>query len=347
MLGGRRPRSTLIAGALIAATALSILSGCGSDGSADRAAACPPFSPTLTPPGHGPAAFTMGLRVNQTADVDDIADSRLKERIDPHDIFVVNTEFPKGDPDAWAQTVNAVAENFPCNRIATLNGLGPHPRRPGYRYALVDHPEVDAVLVDWEPDTWADLARRPPNQSLSASLPRIAAQLRRLAERIAGGGARMGLVPDYTPDWDYGRTGRVIARENFEADHVHHGYQVVQTQPFCDTRSGPGISALASEIRRQYRPLAGMVPGPDGWRRAQNPAHSPPRQLGFELAFDATPSPSASEAVERVGPEDAARCTREILDAGGAAILYWASPTSMTAMLDTPAGRSLRPPASG
>ena len=66
------------------------------------------------------------------------------------------------------------------------------------------------------------------------------------------------------------------------------------------------------------------------------------QHVGFEVAFDETPNPKASEPVERIGPQRAAACTAQILEAGGAGVLYWASPESIRAMLDTPLGRSLR-----
>jgi hypothetical protein len=66
--------------------------------------------------------------------------------------------------------------------------------------------------------------------------------------------------------------------------------------------------------------------------------------VGFEIAFDETPNPKASEAVERIGPVEAARCTQQIERAGGNGVLYWASPQSIKEMLDTPVGQALRPP---
>lgn len=66
------------------------------------------------------------------------------------------------------------------------------------------------------------------------------------------------------------------------------------------------------------------------------------QHVGFEVAFDQTPNQKASEAVERIGPQRAAACTEQVLKAGGAGVLYRASPGSIRAMLDTPLGRTLR-----
>jgi hypothetical protein len=67
------------------------------------------------------------------------------------------------------------------------------------------------------------------------------------------------------------------------------------------------------------------------------------QHVGFEIAFDQHPTPHAPDPVERIGPDQAAACSDQILKAGGAGILYWADPPSIKAMLDTPTGRSIRP----
>lgn len=283
----------------------------------------------LTPSGGGTAAYTMGVRVNQHSDVAAI-ESAIGSRILPRDVFVVNTEFAGSDTASWERTVSELKDRFSCNRVATLNGLGTRPGRAGDMLALAGHPDVDAVLLDWEPDTWAGSGQGAWSAELEANLGRISERLRSLSQRLRAGETRMGLVPDYLPAWDYGRTARVVAELNRELDPEHRGYQVVQTQPNCGSPSAPGplIGPLAAELRRQYRPLAELV----------STDH-----LGFEIAFDTDPNPNASETVERVGPEQAARCTDEILSAGGGAVLYWAAPDALRAMLETPVGRSLRP----
>jgi hypothetical protein len=158
----------------------------------------------------------------------------------------------------------------------------------------------------------------------------------------------MGLVPDYMPRWDYGRTARVVAEANYFLDPQHRGYQIIQTQPNCGTPSaaGPLMPGLTRQLIREYRGTFGLP------LRVGAPKDEPPdmdrdllQHLGFEVAFDGTPNPKASEAVERIGPQQAADCTDEILKAGGAGVLYWASPASIRAMLDTSLGRSLRAPA--
>ena len=95
----------------------------------------------------------------------------------------------------------------------------------------------------------------------------------------------------------------------------------------------------------QYRSVIGLP------LRVGAPKDRPPdvtrdliNHLGFEIAFDQSPNPHASDAVERIGPEQAAACTQQILHAGGAGVLYWADADSIKAMLESNAGLTLRQP---
>ena len=331
------------AAAALAAAAL-LLASCG--GSSQEALCRPDLDPHFVPAGHGPSAFTMGIRVNNASDVDAI-DQAIGDRILPRDVFVINTEFPHSKPDDWKAALEEVDKKFHCNRIVTLTGLGPDPTKPGYEYALVGEPELDAVLVDWEPDTWALAKLGPWTTDQARNEARIADRLAELSHHLANSRVRMGLVPDYVPAWDYGPFARVVAEQNFVLDPLHRGYQIVQSQPNCGTPSaaGPLIPGLTGQMIRQYHGVFGLP------LRVNAPKNEPPditrellQHLGFEIAFDQTPNPHASEAVERIGPEQAAACTQQILKAGGAGILYWADGASIKAMLDSPAGRDLRPP---
>ena len=273
-----------------------VLAACG--GGADEASLCRPnLDPHLTPVGSGPAAFTMGIRVNRASDVDEIQ-SELGRRILDRDVFVINAEYPSSKPSDWEASLERISQKFRCNRIVTLTGLGPHPGQPSYEYALVGHPELDAVLVDWEPDSWADTGRGPWTSDLRTSVGRLSEQLRLLSDRLRTTRTRMGLVPDYTPRWDYAAFARAVAGANFRLDPIHRGYQIVQTQPNCGTPAAPGplIGGLAASLRGQYRQDFGMP-------LVQGAASSPQfesnelQNLGFEVAFDESPNPKASEAV--------------------------------------------------
>jgi hypothetical protein len=335
-------RAVGMAGILVALAL--VIEACGG-GSSQQASCEPVLYPHLTP-GMGPAAYTMGIRVNKDTEVDEL-DRTLGDRILGRDVFVINAEYPSSKPEDWERALDRLTEKFPCNRVVTLTGLGRRPDRPSYEFALVGRPELDAVLVDWEPDSWEDTGRGPWTASLDTNLARIAEQLRELSDRLKSTKTRMGLVPDYIPPWDYGRTARVVAEANYFLDPVHRGYQIIQTQPNCGTPSvaGPLIGPLTEQLIRQYRGVFGLP------LRVGAPKDEPPdmdrdllQHVGFEVAFDETPNPKASEAVERTGPQQAAGCTDQILKAGGAGVLYWASPDSIRAMLDTPLGHSLRAP---
>ena len=330
---------------MIAATALGlavVLSACGG-GSSQQVSCQPQLYPHLTP-ATGPAGYTMGIRVNKDTEVDELG-QLLGDRITQQDVFVINAEYPGSKPEDWEKALTRLDEKFPCNRVVTLTGLGRHADRPSYEYALVGHPELDAVLVDWEPDSWADTGRGPWTAALDRNLARIAEQLRELSDRLKSTKTVMGLVPDYVPRWDYGRTARVVAEANYFLDPIFRGIQIIQTQPNCGTAAaaGPSIGPLTGDLLRQYKSVFGLP------LRVGAPKDQPPdmdrdllRHVGFEVAFDESPNPKASEAVERTGPKQAAACTDQVLKAGGAGVLYWASPASIRAMLGTPLGRTLR-----
>ena len=333
-------RAAWMSGILLALAA--VLAACGG-GSSQQVSCQPTLYPHLTP-GTGPAGYTMGIRVNKDSEVDELG-RLLGDRITQQDVFVINAEYPGSKPDDWENALTRLAEKFPCNRVVTLTGLGRHPERPSYEYALVGHPELDAVLVDWEPDSWADTGRGAWTSALDRNLARIAGQLRELSARLKSTKTVMGLVPDYVPRWDYGRTARVVAEANYYLDPIHRGIQIIQTQPNCGTASaaGPLIGPLTEQLIGQYRGVFGLP------LRVGAPKDEPPdmdrdllQHVGFEVAFDESPNPKASEAVERIGPQRAASCTEQVLKAGGAGVLYWASPGSIGAMLDTPQGRTLR-----
>ncbi|MGH2957472.1 MAG: hypothetical protein ACRDL6_10805 [Solirubrobacterales bacterium] len=328
-------RATAIA--VLACVALAV-AACGDDPLEGASCGSTP-SPALTPAGSGPDAFTMGIRINQDSDITEV-EGQLEHLILPRDVFVVNTEFEKTTPDKAEELVDSLKDKFPCNRIASLNGLARDPGKASYAFALAGNPDVDAILVDWEQISFEVAGKGRWSPSLETNLPRIAENLRLLGEQLKAHDTRMGLAPQYLPPWDYGRTARVIALANFALDPTHLGYQIVQTQENCGAPGAPGpaIGPLAATLRRQYRPLFGQRSS------GQGPQLGPVllQHLGFEIAFTVHPRPNASEALLRVDPRQAAACSQEILNAGGAGILYWATPGTTRAMLDTPIGKKLR-----
>jgi hypothetical protein len=323
----------------LAGLALFVAACGGGDESSERAGSCGPVPTALTPTGSGQDAFTMGIRVNQIPDIEGIS-AELRDYVLDRDVFVINTEYPQTSPRRQEILVERVKAEFPCNRIATLNGLGGNPEKPSYQFALAGHPDVDAIMVDWEQISYEAAGRGRWSPSEGANLPRIARQLNQLGGKLKGTEVRMGLVPQYLPPWDYGRTARTLAIANLAIDSQHFGFQIVQTQTNCGRPVAPGplIGPLSRDLIREYRALIGTKVG-DG-----TPLTSFMLQhLGFEIAFSEDPEPGSTEALARIGPKQAAACSREILNAGGAGILYWATPEALAAMLETRVGKMLRP----
>jgi hypothetical protein len=344
--GAKRLRIFSVTGTLLAAAAVAIMAaGCGDSG--DEQANCStedPLFKAFQPPGGDRGAYTMGIRVNKADEVSDI-ESELGDRIEERDVFVINTQYEGSSPDDWKDALDEIKDKFPCNRVAVLNGLHDDSSRPGYMRALVGESELDAVLLDWEPDTYNGTGEGSWSSSLDTNLRRIRERMNDLAGDLKDQKTRMGIVPDYLAAWNYGSIQRELALANFALEPGHHGYQVVQTQPYCGVGGGTGaqFDAAADAIRAQYRPLYGFAATNRGWENVAGDSNLIGRHLAFEVAFSTSPSPNAGEAVERVGPEEAARCTDKIVTDGDGAILYWAAPADLKAMLDTEVGKRLRP----
>ena len=317
--------------------------GGGSTSSTEATASCPPFPESLVPPG-GQGAFTMGIRINQPRDVS-VMKAELGPFIRDRDVFVVNTQHPSTSESRQKQMIHTLATDFPCNRIYSLNGLGANPKQPSYTFALAAHPDVDGILVDFEKTSFADAGKGRWTDSQKPNLPRIATNLRRLDNRLASTDTKIGLSPQYIRSWDYGATARVLAQINLERNRTDFGAQIIQTQPTCGDPNSPGpeMATLTKKLIHEYRAVVG--------KSAKDGKQITPlllRHLGMQISFSTHPNRNAPKTmpVLRVGPKQAARCSQEVLDAGGLAILYWARPEAVRAMFKTKAGRALRPPGS-
>lgn len=318
--------SLKIAGAVLAVVAAAALVVFAARDEDDSSNGCAPDLLSVAPQGSEADSFTMGIRVNQTGDVDEISRS-LGDRIETRDIFVVNTTFEGSKPDDWSKVAAEIRDKYPCNRMVALNGLAGDESSAGYAFALAGEEGVDAVLVDWEEDTYIESPGRPPwDPNEKSDEKRVAAHLGELVDKVPET-TRVGLVPEYLPPWDYGDLGAIVAEQNKANGGEGPGFNLVQTQTNCDDPEapGPGVHELVTAIVKDY------------------PNDAPIAQLGFEIAFSTTPTPGSNEPVERVSAREAAICSQQIIDAGGAGILYWATPAALEAMLKTPTGRKLRP----
>src|SRR5215208_5956952 len=154
-------RRTRAAIALIAAAALLIAGRSAvpdSAAAAKAAGTCPTQPYGLAPTGSGPQRFTMMVRINTQGNVDTYTkpDGGMGNRIQPQDIFVLNTRF--GGSGSFPATTDNVAAHlardrhrtFPCNRIIALNGMSYDPTSAGYAFSLIDDPNVFALITDFE-----------------------------------------------------------------------------------------------------------------------------------------------------------------------------------------------------
>jgi len=338
-----RPRTLLLGVALVSAlvlTGCSLVDGGGSN--------CQALPKGLAPPGSGPDAFTMILRVNTEADVEELSSGPLRSKIVDRDVFLINTEYRTMTPEEAERVADRARAEFPCNRVASLNGLSPEKKKPGYVFALTGDPELDAIIVDWEKSTWEETGKGAWSNSLKENVARARGELDRISKKITAQpgepGTRVGLATEYRTDWDYAALGRELALLNSELRQGLLGYQLVQSQDRCGgTQKTASIAEVADELETQYRELAREAPDP----AAPGPSPAIGREvlnhLGFEISFSADPKGGTGLAVTRDSPEDAARCSKDVLGTGSGAIIYWATPQAIGKMLATPTGSELRP----
>jgi len=282
--------------------------------------------------------------VNQYAAVQD-ARGQLRTR----DIFVVNTRFRGSSPEEAEEIVERLGEEFPCNRILALNGLGSDPERPGYAFALADSPRLWAVMLDWEHRDWS--RARATNPGLSSWKRRFGRALKRLRARSgdlarnlkqSGGARRLGAVPTYYHDWQYGRIARVLDQRTRRLGKRRGGIQVVATQETCrKQRLGKNLDRKAAKRERalkRMRPAAGRLQRQYGrFSRKQ-------RNLALQVSFSDRAKAKRRLPIRSVNEARAARCIRAGLRGGGSAFLLWASPESVQALLRTGKLRKLRRP---
>jgi len=325
----------------VAATVAVVLAsiGCGAGGDSDTSSCGNERVTALAPPGSGFNTFTMILRLNQSADLTEYAKPGFQSLIRDRDVFLINTTYAGMDPSKARSLLSQVTREFPCNRVASLNSLDRDPDKPGYEYALVGEPEVDAVMVDWEPDTVALLGKNAWHETVSANVAEARGQLESIASRLPDDSTtRVGLVTQYEQGWNYAALSGELERVNRTISRDFLGYQIVQTQYSCGSTKVRTMSSVVAELRQRF-------PGTISAERRHDLEDFLDR-LGFEVSFSTTPEAGASEVVEEDSPTDAAQCTQDILTAGGSAVLYWATPSAIKAMLNTPVGKSLRNSAS-
>jgi hypothetical protein len=299
-------------------------------------AGCPATPFQLAPKGGPGARFTMLIRVNKPRNVNQYAELQSTYgQLRARDIFVVNTRW-KGSTAALQQgIVSRLREEFPCNRMITLNGLGSDPRRPGFALSLIDSPHPWGVLLDWERRDWG--RARATNHRLSRwkqrfgrSLNRLSSVVGRVAQRVqpaVTGIERVGAVPSFFGDWHYGRIARMLDRRNRRFGHRRGGIQVVATQASCMKRRAgqKGMRSTAGRLYREYRRT-----------------HRKRRNLAVQISFSDGGRARRHVPIRAINESRAASCLRAALAGSAGAVLFWASPQSMWALAQTHHFRKLR-----
>jgi hypothetical protein len=319
---------------------------------------------TLYPASDPASAYTMILRVNTLNDVKtytsaDETKGGLQPRIKPQDIFLINTRFAANDADTEQQIATQLRATFPCNRIFALNGVSLNSTSQSYLFSLVNAPEVDGYLVDWEKMDW-DQARSvepglPPwVDSFTSMLPRLTSRLAALRGALAASGKPFGVVPFYRTDWDFGQIERTVQRQNSLVLANRQGFQSVQTQKSCQTGGPAGLAGQIKSLFTQYKRanFKQKKKKKKGARSAKKKSKKiKPKlirnNLGIQISFTATPDPSSSDPVKSVSVPTAAACTIQAINSTSSAILYWARPSDIKALLSDPNICPLRPSPSG
>jgi len=314
---------------------------------------------TLYPRAPGTDRFTMVIRINTLKDIEVYANSDeysggLKPRIRDRDIFLVNTRFKDTDAATEQTIATRLRKNFPCNRIWALNGLAFNAYSEGYMFSLLNAPEVQALLVDWEKLDW-DVARASDpgtpawvDTPFYSMLKRLKGRLSVLANTVAasGTGKRIGLVPFARTDWNLGIMARTIDRQAARIAPRGRGFQSSQTQKSCQSGGGLGMQSTMKALFTQYKKA--------NFKKVKRRKGKKPRfkrlkprtqklNLGVQISFTSTPNPGHRDPVKSVGVSRAAQCTSYALFQKAGAILYWARPQDMDALFADPTICALRP----
>ena len=323
----------------------------------------------------GPGSFTMLIRINTQANVNTYsnrveANGGLGGRIQPQDIFVLNTRFtgsggaPPMTPTVATDLATKLREAFPCNRIIALNGMSFDPFSAGYAFTLFDHPAVYALLSDFEPDDWnagiPTAPGRPPwTTDFKQALPRAksfnALMSSTLASNFLASGKRSGMVPiDYTA-WNYGQIAQDLDKKNARLGSKL-GLQSVQIQNSCADSGASGFAARAKAVMDQYRfkyvrkvkkkrKKGKLIKKKVTVRRKLKKKARPNlNNLALQISFSDTPNPNAGMAITKTSASTAALCTFAGLNTGAGAFFFFASDQSMRLLFQQTIVGTLRPP---
>jgi hypothetical protein len=121
----------------------------------------------------------------------------------------------------------------------------------------------------------------------------------------------------------------------------------VQTQGYCLPSGPSAFHAITDYLFKQYRPPPRIKKKKVGGKTRKYKVKVKPRgklnTLALEISFSNTPDPKDPRPVASLAPGAAGKCTRIGLKRGAGAILYWAHPDSIRALLNTSHLCPLRP----
>lgn len=322
------------------------------------AARCEDWPTNLSPGAKGADGYTMILRVNEPDNVNRYFET-VRNQLRDRDIFMVNTRYKGSNPETWAEIVHRINVNFPCNRIIALNGLHRNASKPGYMFALANDPTVWGLSIDWEAMDWTQsqrMHRSTPawTTHFPTSRSRITRRLNRIGkfstDRVGEPGLRTGVVPAWYGDWDYGLLGKKADDSNFARKDERRGFQIVQSQGFCSNEDQSTYAPALNDLISQYYPAPRIrkIRDKKGKVIKTKKIPVPPRgiigTLAGEISFTTTPNPNTDQPVRSVGVRAASRCTRLGLGTGVRAFLYWAHPTAIDALMESPRICRIRKP---
>src|SRR5262249_42703106 len=148
---------------------------------------------------------------------------------------------------------------------------------------------------------------------------------------------------------------RTVQRQNSLVVRNRQGFQSVQTQKSCQTGGPAGLLGQIKSIYTQYKRANFKHPkkkkkGAKSSKKGKTKRIKPKLSRGFlgvQISFTATPDPSSSDPVKSVPVSTAAACTIAAVNGTQGAILYWARPSDVKALLSDPNICPLRPSPSG
>jgi hypothetical protein len=316
----------------------------------------------------------MLIRVNTQGNVDTYTKpgGGMGGRIQPQDIFVLNTrfggsdQFPAMTSDVAADLAAQLHATFPCNRIIALNGMSLDPNSAGYAFSMIDDPNTYAMLTDFEQSDWndgrvTDPTRPPWTNKFTDALPRIKAWDFGLASAAAanplGAGKRTGLAPQDLGTWNYGQIAQDLNKKNLRLGARKLGPLSIQSQDVCADGAAGAFGARAKALRLQYtfRFIIKKIKVPGKKKKRKKIIREPLKKrakpildnLAMEVSFTDSPEASASQAILSTSAAQAAACVPPALKQGIGAIFFFASDDAMRLLFQQPQIGALRPSVTG